>query len=242
MDPLSDAAFEDLEAMTPDAGDKSLRVRFFLESMKDEVLSSGGEVAEKDRRVVIAKEKGIEVEPVLNDDGRPIRGRVRIVGAGRPIYVSEEMIEIRTPGNKDNVIVQRVRKMEPDPRERFPAQYAKFKRGDEQQHVGTLLRKWGILDEGEALTYEAIGIFTVEQLAGMTDAACQEYRGSSADRQKARDWLDTVKGNAPAAAARAEAQKLRDEVRALRDELQSMKGASVTPAKPARRGRKEPTA
>jgi hypothetical protein len=199
IDPLSDAAFEDLEAMTPDAGDRALRVRFFLEPFKDEEASAN---------------------------------------EGRPIFKSVEMVEIRIPGNKDNVVVQRVSKMDPDPRERFPAQYAKFKGGDPQQHVGTMLRKWGILDEAEALSYEAVGIFTVEQLAGMTDAACKQYRGSLGDRQKAQDWLDTAKGAAPVAAARAEVARLREELAALREQLGEITRPAGTPK--AKRGPKKP--
>lgn len=154
--------------------------------------------------------------------------------AGRPMFRSVEMCEIRY-GDKDNVVRDRVKYMHPDPRQRFPAQYARFKAGEKVQVVGTLLREWGLVDRATAKGYEAVGIVTVEQLAGLSDANAQQVRGSIADRQKARDFLEMAKGLAPVAQARAEFDKAQEQIRALRDELDAMKAAQDD--KPQRRQR-----
>jgi hypothetical protein len=175
-----------------------------------------------------------------------IKDEAASVKEGRPIYKSVEMVEIRIPGDKDNVAVGRVSKMDPDPRERFPGAYAKFKRGDAVQVVGTPLRRWGLMEPVEARGYEDLGILTVEHLAGMSDSICQQYRGSVADRQKARDFLEMAKGQAPVAAARAENAALRSEIEVLREAIAALGGkvpdapapsAVVEAPAPKRRGR-----
>jgi hypothetical protein len=230
IDPLSDAAFTDLSQQGLTDADRALRVRFFYESIRDPVLSDGGELKASDPRVAIAKEKGLEVSPATDDAGKPVKGRVQIEGAGRPIFVPVEMCEIRV--DRDNVVVQRVTDAH---RHRFPGQYAKHKAGEKHQEAGTLLRKWGLIDEADALSYEASGIYTVEQLAAQSDAACQQSRGMLRHRQVATDFLETAKGLAPVAAARAEAEKLRAELDALREQVAEMKRAPVEEPAPRKR-------
>lgn len=158
---------------------------------------------------------------------------------GRPMFKSVEMCSIRIPGDKDNQVVGRVEKMTPDPRRRFPEQYARFKAGEKVQVEGTLLRAWGLITPAEAKSYEAIDVLTVEQLAGMSDQLCQQYRGAVADRQKARDFLDQAKGLAPASQARAENERLRAEIEALKESVAALGGkVPDAPAQaPKRRGR-----
>lgn len=156
---------------------------------------------------------------------------------GRPIFKSVEMCEIRIPGDKDNVTVERVSRMQPDPRLRFPGQYARHKAGEAVQIEGTLLRQWGLITPAEAKSYEAIDVYTVEQLAGMSDATCQKHRGVLADRQKAKDWLDKAKGLEPVAQARSENERLRAENEALREAVAELGGNVPEPREPKRRGR-----
>ena len=135
---------------------------------------------------------------------------------GRPIFKSVEMCEIQVPGERDTTI-GRVKSMHPDPRDRFPEAYARWKRGETEQVVGTLLREWGLMPRARAKEYEALKIRTVEQLAGVSDTAAQDIRGSLADRQKARDFLEFSKGQAPLTQARAEMEVLRNELQAVKE-------------------------
>lgn len=151
---------------------------------------------------------------------------------GRPIFRSDEMCEIRY-GDKNNVAVDRVRYMVPDPRKRFPVQYARFKAGEKVQSVGTPLLEFGQIPRSRALEYKALEIHTVEELAGLSDTTCQGIRGSMADRQKALDFLDQAKGAAPLVQARAELEALREELRALKDQMRDRPAEDA----PKRRGR-----
>ena len=143
----------------------------------------------------------------VQDDAATVR-------EGRPIFKSVEMCEIRY-GDKDNIVVDRVKYMKPDPRMRFAAQYARFKAGEATQVEGTLLRQWGLITTAEARSYEAVGIVTVEQLAGLADTMTQGIRGSTADRQKARDFLAMTQGQDPLAQARAQIEALTQRLAAL---------------------------
>lgn len=227
-DPLSLDAFEAAyrAQQNPSEADRSLRVTFYAEEFHDPLLSDGGRLPKGHRRIPEIRKLGYEVSEPDAD------GFVTVAGAGRPIFVSEEMCEIRY-GDKDNIVRDRVRKMVPDPRQRFPVQYAKFKAGDSEQVVGTLLREWGIIDRSTARSYEAIGVRTVEELAGMPDQAADKIRGAHPDRQKARDFLATAKGQAPLAQARAENEALRDELRTLREQVQALEDRGER--KPTRR-------
>jgi hypothetical protein len=155
---------------------------------------------------------------------------------GRPIFKSVEFCEIRVPGDRDGIIKDRIKYMHPDPRERFPQAYAKFKAGDKQQVVGTPLREWQGLTRAQARSYEAANIFTVEQLASLGDNHAQTMFGSIGDRQKARDFLAQSAGQAPLTQARAEIEKMREEIRNLRDQVAGLPPRPVEdPTEPPRR-------
>jgi hypothetical protein len=146
-----------------------------------------------------------------------VEDAVKTAEAGRPMFKSVEMCEIRVPGDKDCIIRDRVKSMSPDPKLRFPNQYARFQRGEKNQMEGTPLREWGFISRASAKGYEAANIYTVEQLAGLSDANAKQIFGSFADRQKAIDFIEQAKGNAPLTQARAEMEVMRQEIQALRD-------------------------
>jgi hypothetical protein len=156
---------------------------------------------------------------------------------GRPIYKTQECVEIRAPGSRD-VKMGRIKYMQPDPRIRFARAYANWKAGREVQVEGQLLRAWGFLTPARVKEYEAMHVHTVEQLAGLDDVHSQDIPGSLAERTKARDFLEMAKGAAPLAQARAETAKVKAELEALKEQVQAMLGEGrVEEPPPKRRGR-----
>ena len=184
--------------------------------MSDPLSGAAFEQAYKYQQDPASGEKALHAEFYWEE----IKDEVASVAEWRPIFKSVEMCEIRY-GDKDNIIRDRVKYMRPDPRQRFPVQYARFKAGEATQVVGTLLREWGLLDRASAKSYEAVGVFTVEQLSALSDTNAQQFRGSIADRQRARDFLAMAQGQAPIAQARAENEALRVELQALRESLEA---------------------
>lgn len=144
---------------------------------------------------------------------------------GRPMFKTVEMCRKRVPGDRDNVVEERIKYMKPDPRKEYPVEYARFQAGEKIQAQGQLLRRWGLLDPSTVKGYESLGIITVENLAAVSDANASQVRGLLADRQKAQDFLAMAKGLQPASEARAEAEKLRAQMRALQEQIDDLKAA-----------------
>jgi hypothetical protein len=162
---------------------------------------------------------------------------------GRPMFRTEECVEIQVPGSRD-IKMGRVKYMKPDPRQRFPEAYANFKKKAAAQYVGTPLAEWGWIPRSAAKSYAALGIHTVEHLAGLSDTHAREIMGSIADRQKARDFIAQAKGQEPLAQARAELEKaqaqiadLVETVKAQGEKIEALGARPVDAPVPKRRGR-----
>lgn len=124
---------------------------------------------------------------------------------GRPIYVSEERVQFLMPGSPN----QPVFRVNDEHRQRWPEQYAAFKKGEEHAVDGTPLEQWPLLTRAMVLELKGVGILTVEQCADLPDALL--HRINMAGRQirdHAKAYLDD-------AAAIAFATKLERENDAL---------------------------
>lgn len=184
-----------------------------------QALQLQNDTAAADRRLAVR----FYTEEFLDEEATKIEGR--------PIYKTWECCEIRIPGDEKNIRQGRIKYMKPDPRERFPEAYRKFKAGDRSQVTGQLLKAWGLITPARAKEYSALGIYTVEQLASLSDSNAQNIRGSIPDRQKAKDFLEMAKGQAPVAQARAEADKLRVELEVLKEQIAALQEKEPSPKK-----------
>jgi hypothetical protein len=144
---------------TPNKGDETLLVKFFIDAVKDE----------KESRA-----------------------------AGRPIFKDAEWIDIRIPGNRDNVVIRPVRA---DDIQRFPRHYDAFKRriGGEEGMVGTPLAAWGWPGMTRARIEEMkyFNVRTVENIAGMADGLGQKIMGFQAMKTAAKEYLASSSSRAP---------------------------------------------
>jgi len=130
---------------------------------------------------------------------------------GLPQYRKVEFISLLIPGDRNTEVHKRVT---PAIARQFKGEYEAFKAGVEYQGDGVPLAKLaGILlpiEQVEGL--REIRVFTVEQLAGLSDSQCMNRMGMRALRQKAIDYIESAKSAAPMA-------KLRDENEALRNRM-----------------------
>lgn len=160
---------------------------------------------------------------------RPLRNDAKSQEAGRPIHDDIDYIEIRVPGRRD-VVCHPVR---PIDRVRFGEQYEDWKKGREQVPEGTALAHWPdpSMTTAKVADLNGMHIYTVEQLAAMSDSTCQQDLGLMGLRNKAKDYLETAAGSsAPLERLRAEVadrdSKLAAQQQAI-DEL-TAKVASLT--------------
>ena len=111
---------------------------------------------------------------------------------GRPIFRHEERVQFLMPGSP-NSPVQRVNQEHID---RWPDQYAAFKRGSEIAVDGTPVEQWNILSKPMVLELKAIGFLTVEQIADASDLALQKIpRLGFGLRAKAKAYLDDAEAS-----------------------------------------------
>lgn len=113
---------------------------------------------------------------------------------GRPIFRSEERVEIIMPGNPLTRPVQRVTD---EHRERWPKEYEAFKKGEEMSRDGTAIEFWPVLNRAMIRELKALEIYTVEQIAELSDLAVQRIgMGGLKMRELARAYFDEAKASA----------------------------------------------
>lgn len=142
-----------------------------------------------DPRVVIR----FNLEPKQNEE----RSRVE----GRPIFEDLEYVEIMVPGDRNNIVHRPVR---PEDRQKYARQYAAFKGGQGEALSGTPLAEWPGISRSEVAELAHFNIRSVEQLATVGDGHLQRMGPLLALRQRARDFIEKAKGNAPLEQMRAE--------------------------------------
>ena len=126
----------------------------------------------------------------------PMQDKEKTLEEGRPIFVDTEYINIMVPGDKGNIIMRSAR---PDDQTRFAKQYAAFKNDEAEILEGTPLEKWGLISAAQCEELKYFGIRTVENLANVTDTNAQKFMGINLLRQKAREYIEAAKSDAPIA-------------------------------------------
>lgn len=140
---------------------------------------------------------------------------------GRPIYEDTEFIEIMVPGDKDNIVVDRVNNIH---RRRFRTRYERWKQdGTGEITRGTSLREWPGCTRSQAEEFAFFGVKTVEQLAEMSDGNAQKFMGSMVLRQKARDFLAAAKDAEHLTKMRTEMEQVRSENEGLKAMMAELK-------------------
>ena len=120
---------------------------------------------------------------------RSIKDEKESSSEGRPIFKEREYVDIRIPGQQDNVI----RPATERDKLRFPRHYAAFQQRMEMPVEGTPLIEWPAIDRSLADQLAFQNIKTVEQLADLNDHSMDGIMGAQSLKQKAKDWLEATK-------------------------------------------------
>lgn len=131
---------------------------------------------------------------------------------GRPIYKDTEFVKIMIPGDKN---YSAEREATQHDKERFALEYARFKNGmkEEEQATGTPLKHWPAISRSMAKEFAAFNVYTVEQLAGMSDTAKQAFgMGANEWSRKAQAMLDKAAGSAAVEKYAAENEALKQRI------------------------------
>lgn len=147
----------------------------------------------------------------------PVQNKERSNEEGRPIFEEREFVSIMVPGQKDNIVIREARETDKD---RFPRHYAAFKNRVEQVVDGTPLEEWPAVTRSQVEELKFFNVFTVEQLAEISDSNAQNFMGIQLLRQKAKAFLEAANDvGAMADKLSAEIEKRDVEIAALQEAL-----------------------
>jgi hypothetical protein len=149
---------------------------------------------------------------------KPVKNEYESEKQGRDIYADTEYVEIIIPGDKYNIVNERVKD---EHRNRWATQYAAFKAGQEAPLEGTPIEEWAPISASQALELKSVHVRTVEQLAGLSDSQLAKAvpMGGFALREKAQGWLKQASDAQPL----AEAMQQINALQAQLDELKRQK-------------------
>lgn len=144
---------------------------------------------------------------------RPVQNEAKSAQEGRPIYEEKEYLEIRTPGDQNNVIQRPVSDLD---RQRFRPSYNLFKQGNEEQIVGTPLTEvpWITRSQVEELVH--LRIRTLEHLADVNDGLSSKIPGLYGLKEKAKKALGLAKNQAPITELHRRNEELQNDLDTLR--------------------------
>lgn len=172
---------------------------------------------------------------------RAVMNQFKSAQEGRPIFDEKEYVRIIIPGDKNTVIDTEATRVEKELR--FPEQYARFKKNQEQSLSGTPLEVWPQMTVGMVAELKAMNVFTVEQLAELPDNLAQRIMGAHMWRKKAQAFLDAAAGDAKNSQLAMELEKRDAQIAALQNQLnqilkhQELEAAAKTPQAIATKGK-----
>ena len=149
-----------------------------------------------------------------------VKNIARTQALGVTKYDEVEMVRIFIPGDKHNVVERRVTDAI---RQRYPKHYAAFKKTQELAPEGTLIDNWPLLARNQVYELKAANVFTLEQLAGLSDEQLGAIGiGGRALRNHAKAYLENAeKGRLPAQVV-AENESLKNQVQLLTQQIGDM--------------------
>jgi hypothetical protein len=139
---------------------------------------------------------------------KPVEDRERSLAEGRRCFKDREFVKIMVPGDRHNTVDRPVQKtgiLPTDDRLRFAKQYERFKAQQTQSaHDGTPLSLWPTIPATLAEELKFINIFTVEQLATLSDTHVAKIPGGHQWKNKADAFVKAMKDSAHVTKMQAE--------------------------------------
>jgi hypothetical protein len=125
----------------------------------------------------------------------------------------------------------------PEP-ERFPKEWAAFQKKAKPKVTGWAIEDWGVITRSQAQTLNAMNVYTVEQLAALSDANIDNIMGGRKFRDLARGAIEKANAGATLAKTLDENEQLKARLSALEARLGASTSAAPdgdkSPSKPVR--------
>ncbi len=168
-----------------------------------------------------------------------VLNKAKTEAQGRPIHDPVVLLEKIIPGDNLN---RPVRPMREEDKQEYPQEWAAFQAKREQQIPGTPLAVVPWLSRTQIAEYNALGIYTVEQLATLPESVAHRIMGFHEIRRKAENFLKAAQNSAHQEELEARAKRDEEEKATLRADKAALEAritaleAALQPATP-RKGR-----
>lgn len=176
-------------------------------------------------------------------DDDMVKNEFRSEQEGRPIYDHMIKISLEYPGNNLSTYAYRFRpedgKIGNQWTKRFPNQWQAFLANKEQVPDGMPIELWPPLDKKRVFELKALKLFTVEQIASLTD---QNGPNAGLDWRKLRDmanaYLKPEISQTTISKLNHENEQLQNRLQVLENQLSNIANSTSVPLEtPKRRGR-----
>ncbi len=156
---------------------------------------------------------------------RPLEDKKATLEKGRPIYNDTEYVRIMVPGDKSSVVERPIRlgNQPLSDNVRFSLEYNLFKQAGENAMVGTPLAEWPLMSVSRVKELAFFNVRTVEQLAGMSDSAAQNFSGIAALRDQAKRYLSEAEEGAVMVQMQSELETRDNVIATMQMQLDEMK-------------------
>lgn len=159
----------------------------------------------------------------------------------RPIYKEVPYVEIIVPGDKNN---RPDVKVTDEHKRRWPVQWEKFQISKREVLEGTPIESWPLLNRAQVAEFKALGILTVESLAGLDDLGVQKLGPYGLNmRQRAKQHIQPP--SMTEGELRSENRQLKQQLEAVTARLENLErnqprqdhDFGAAPVQPKKRGR-----
>lgn len=141
--------------------------------------------------------------------------------AGRKVMRKVPHVQIFIPGNDKDIVD---RKAKDEDKRRFRKQWEAYENQQEKAIDGTPLEHWPIIDTGTVMALKSIHVFTVENLAGLSDQGLEKFGAGGRELQKkAKLFLQAAKDAAPMYELERLNDDLRNSLATQADEIKELK-------------------
>lgn len=155
--------------------------------------------------------QGTDAQLLVKFYKHPVISKIKSDEAGAPMFDDVEMVHVITPGENNPIDV-----MATDwHRHRFAKQYDLFKKGIEQSQSGTPLEMLFPSEPSTILALKTFHVYTVQQLANITDSAMGQIPMGRTLVDRARAYLSAAAGGQNFHTTVNAMQKQIDELKAL---------------------------
>ena len=153
---------------------------------------------------------------------KPLHNESRSTKEGRPVFDEVEYISIITPGSRDIFTTP----LEDNYKRRFKKRYEGWLANKDATKVeGTLLAEMAWLTQGQIAELNYSNVFTIEQLANLSDTNARQFLGNFKLRERAKLYLEQAAGDAPLLRLQAELEERDMKIEVLSKQMTDLQAA-----------------